>query len=359
MTTSEKISTSKRSFPLDVLRVLACFLVIWQHAVEPYYIQADLTLARHDEMPLLGWMNSLTPIEVPLFVMLSGYFLLPIKPDSAFGFLKHRMSRILCPFITWCVLYALYYKFTRGDGWTDFLRNLLHIPVNFGVEVGHLWFIYMLIGLYLMAPIVSPWLRTCSRNELRGYLWLWGCSTCLPFVHLVFPQVWGECFWNPTPLLYYFTGFGGYFILGHYIRRYGGLPWKKALVLLLVTYLLTVGFYQWNLPRAVSVSDFELGWRFCGFNMAIMAYAFFSIAIQLPWRGQSGWGKVVSYLSQVSYGIYFIHLMVLAVFHQLLGDCMIPLWLKIPMIAGSTFLVSSLVIWLLSYLPKSRLYLGS
>ena len=65
-------SANKREFALDLLRVLACFLVIWQHVTEAYYIGPDFTVPTHDEMPLIGWMNSMTPIEVPLFVMISG-----------------------------------------------------------------------------------------------------------------------------------------------------------------------------------------------------------------------------------------------------------------------------------------------
>ena len=54
------------------------------------------------------------------------------------------------------------------------LIHIINIPVNFGVEVGHLWYIYMLIGLYLLVPILSPWLNSCTKKELQGYLIL--CS---------------------------------------------------------------------------------------------------------------------------------------------------------------------------------------
>ena len=43
----------KREFSLDLLRVLACFLVIWQHVTEVYYIGPDFTVPTHDEMPLM------------------------------------------------------------------------------------------------------------------------------------------------------------------------------------------------------------------------------------------------------------------------------------------------------------------
>ena len=126
---------SKREFSLDLLRVLACFLVIWQHVTEVYYIGPDFTVPTHDEMPLIGWMNSMTPIEVPLFVMISGYFLLPLKMDVG-AFFKRRFTRILIPFVVWCVAYSAYFMVYRGDTLAQFLRNVAHIPVNLGVEIG-------------------------------------------------------------------------------------------------------------------------------------------------------------------------------------------------------------------------------
>ena len=131
---------NNRLFALDLLRVLACFLVVWQHITECYYINPDMTIPQHEGMPIIGWMNSMTPIEVPLFVMISGYFLLPLKMDVG-AFFKRRFTRILIPFVVWCVIYAAYYMVSRGDTFLDFVRNVAHIPVNFGVEIGHMWFI--------------------------------------------------------------------------------------------------------------------------------------------------------------------------------------------------------------------------
>lgn len=114
----------------------------------------------------------------------------------------HRMVCIIC-------------RILRIKPWGFFSQmalNILHIPVNFGCEIGHLWYIYMLIGLYLVTPIISPWLQQASKRELEGYLGLWIITTFLPYIHLVYPEVLGEAFWNDTPLLYYFTGFIGYFI---------------------------------------------------------------------------------------------------------------------------------------------------
>ena len=83
-------------YELDILRALACILVIWQHVTECYYIQPDFTINNSPDITMIGWINSLTPIEVPLFVMISGYFLLPMKSDLT-QFFRKRALRVVYP----------------------------------------------------------------------------------------------------------------------------------------------------------------------------------------------------------------------------------------------------------------------
>src|SRR6476659_10136531 len=95
-----------RHYGLDVLRVIACYMVIQIHAGEFYYIAPDGTVLPGTDPYWVGWMNSLFRSCVPLFVMISGFFLFPVKDSSIFY--KKRLSRVIIPFIIWCILYAFY-----------------------------------------------------------------------------------------------------------------------------------------------------------------------------------------------------------------------------------------------------------
>ncbi len=47
----------------------------------------------------------------------------------------------------------------------------------------------------------------------------WGVTTPLPYYcGPVEPYVWGACGWNSFGMLYYFAGFNGYLLLGHWLR---------------------------------------------------------------------------------------------------------------------------------------------
>lgn len=346
-----------RNFRLDLLRVLACYLVIQQHASEFFYIGPESTVISGTDTFWIGIITSIARISVPLFVMISGFLLLPMKGTSH-DFFQKRFTRILYPFLVWCILYTLYYMVSRGDSWSEALTNILHIPVNFGVEIGHLWYIYMLIGLYLIIPVISPWLAGCSKRELQGYLILWSLTTLLPYIHTLYPQIWGECYWNPTPAFYYFSGFVGYLLLGFYIKKYGALPVFPALLLTAIGYAITTTTFSLRIDAVPTVPELELSWGFCTINVAMMSYGIFSIIMHIPAKGTGKIGRLVQDISLQSYGIYLAHIMVLNVFYNLLQPLFPSALLSVPVIALCTFISVYLLVKLLSFLPKSKYWLG-
>jgi surface polysaccharide O-acyltransferase-like enzyme len=113
--------------------------------------------------------------------MISGYFLLPIK-DSVDIFFRKRLYRIVWPFIFWGVIYAIYNLISRGDTLVQCLTNMAHIFVNFGTELGHMWFVYMLVGLYLIMPLLSPWAEKVGKKELLVYIGICFFTTVIPLI---------------------------------------------------------------------------------------------------------------------------------------------------------------------------------
>ena len=348
----------QRNFALDILRVLACFLVIWQHAGEFYYIGTNIAVVREASTYQIGWLSSADRTCIALFVMISGYFLLPMKLNIRV-FFKKRFTRILFPFIFWCITYAFYYVLYRGDSIQTCLLNIARIPVNWGVEVGHLWYVYMLIGLYLLIPVISPFLERSSKRTIQAYLAIWAATTLLPYAHLIFPSWLGECGWNPTPLYYYFNGFAGYLVLGYYAKRYGVLHARIATVILLTGYIVTVLGYNALIPTATDCNELEIPWGFCTLNVAMMSYGIFSLISSIRLKGTSRFGRLITDFSIISYGIYLSHIMVLNFYHDLLTAALGTVLLQIPVITVCTFITTYFIIKLLSFLPKSHFWIGA
>lgn len=353
---------TKRNFALDLLRVMACYMVIQVHAGEFFYIGPVGNVINGDNAFWVNLYNSVCRSAVPLFVMLTGYFLLPIQEEPA-QFFRKRFTRVVIPFLFWCVAYA-FYQFFRGQ--VDFVTaclNIFKIPVNFGTEVGHLWYVYMLMGLYLFAPIISPWLKTASRKSIELYLGLWGVTLLLPYIHLIYPEVLGECFWNKTPMLYYFSGLLGYMVLAFYLRTY--MLEKKSwnipvgIVLLVVGYGITwYGFHE-RLGVAEYVPQLEITWGYECINAAMVATGIFLLIKNVKVKNADACcPRTITDISLKSYGIYLVHIMLLNIFFDLFNDLFESAMIKIPLLAVCTFITSYIVIKILSYLPKSKYIIG-
>jgi surface polysaccharide O-acyltransferase-like enzyme len=334
-------------------------MVIMVHAGEPFYIGAGGAIIRDNAF----WVNtygSFLRSCVPMFVLLSGYLLLPVKETTSV-FYKKRFARILIPFLVWSVVYAVVPYLLGEYGISGMVKNLLMIPVNFSDKAGHLWFVYMLIGLYLFIPILSPWIKGTSKKEEEGFLMIWGLTLSFPFLKTVFPEILGEAYWNPISTAYYFSGYLGYLVLGHYLKTHVHLPKGRSraigALLLVAGYAITWWGFDTRMETAPSIPALELTWAFLTINVAMMTTGLFLLVKDLN-GAQVRAEKVLADLSNLSFGIYLAHLLVLNQMHQLLDGVFPSLMVTIPVVAFTTFVLSYLLVKGLSYLPKSKYLVG-
>jgi surface polysaccharide O-acyltransferase-like enzyme len=350
-----------RNYGLDILRVISCYMVIQAHAGEFYFIGNAGLISNVTDAYWVGWYNPICVTSVPLFVMLSGMYLFPVKDVNVF--FKKRFSRIVIPFILWCIFYALYFYVRGYADITTTLSNILNIPVNYGAKIGHLWFVYMLLGIYLFAPIISPWIQTASRRNMEFYLVLWAITLCVPYIHLVIPQLWGEIFWNRTPMLYYFSGFMGYVVLANYFKRFHMEPkrWNyvAGIILIIGGYALTTYGFLNRLGTEKYIDKLALTWGFETINVGMMTTGAFmmgkNIRITNP---NSPIMRLVAEIAVKSYGIYLAHILVLNAVHSLLDHRLESAAVKIPVMGVCTFILTFAVVELLSLLPKSKWLVG-
>jgi surface polysaccharide O-acyltransferase-like enzyme len=354
-------TTHRRHIGFDLLRVIAIYMVMQIHTGEFEYIGADGTVLHTAGSWAVAWTNSLLRVCVPLFVMISGFFLFPI--DDERKFFRKRFTRVLIPFVLWCVVYAFYYYAQGTASLHTTLLNIAKIPVNYGTEVGHLWFVYMLMAIYLIAPVLSPWIISASRGSMERFLGLWGLTLLLPFIHLYFPEVWGECYWNATPTLYYFSGFIGYVVLAVYIKRFLMAPSLRldllAIAMVIAGYAATLAGFLLRLRYVQEVKSLELTWNFTSLNVAVMTAGLFLLFrnIHGDGRGKVVW-RLVEDLSRMSYGMYLAHIIVLNAIHAVVAPEVANAFLRIPTIALITFVITYFAIKLLSLLPGSKYIIG-
>lgn len=199
---------------LDLLRLVATFAVIVIHVYCTEYNSA---------FPAKRWFlatfgGSSVRWAVPIFVMISGtLFLNPSREVTVRSVLTKRIPRLLLAYVFWWVIYSaiLIVESTWLSPWTGMTYTSAYLQPYF-----HLWFLPMLMGVYLLIPI----LRKVAADEkvLRYGILVWLCYTLgsfvlvqglKPLVGEVVPQVFS--LFNEQVVV----GYAGYFLLGYYLSR--------------------------------------------------------------------------------------------------------------------------------------------
>lgn len=156
---------------LDSARWLAALAVVLLHSAA--LIVSDPAAHGRGAWLAANLYDSAARWCVPVFVMVSGALLLdPDKPHDARRFYSKRMARICAPLLFWTLFYLAWR--TGLDWWDDGRVDFSFWPrkVAQGEPYYHLWYLYMIVGLYLFAPLVRV-LYARSTPKARA-LWVVG-----------------------------------------------------------------------------------------------------------------------------------------------------------------------------------------
>lgn len=365
---------------IDALRVTACFLVVFAHCYDPFVARFDT-----DRPTFLQGCAAGSAVRccVPLFVMMTGVLLLPVRAGMG-EFYRKRIGRILVPLAFWSValplMYFVYLNYIATTDnpcidlstftWDMTLRKMATFVFNFNYDTTPLWYLYMLAGLYLVIPVFGAWLDRAPRKDVRLFLGVWGVSLFLPYVKMAAPALgylgnWGNmdilggCDWNAFGSFYYVSGFIGYLVLAHYLVKYP-LQWsrRKALAIgipmFLVGYAVTFGGYlvmQEHFPG--NYAYLEVIWLFGGINVFMMTFPVF-IAVQ---RMNPPASPLLSRAASLTFGIYLCHFVFVQVAYDLFVALLpsgVPTFVHIVCMTVVAFAVSYLLVRVLSAFKLTR-----
>ena len=378
------------------MRVAACFMVVLVHATEPFYLGGDGSqiLTKADAF-WASLFDSFVRACVPLFIVASSYLQFPLHYSSE-EFFRRRTIRVLVPFLLWSAVYAF--------AWGNPIENFQNLLLNFNYSAGHLWFVYILVGVYLLMPLLSPWAEKVCKHELQVYLAICAFTTLIPIVRdwysggygaleviygvsglprQALTPLWGEASWNTYGLFYYMSGFIGYLLLGLYLRRFvGELSWKRTLAIAIPCYVvgfaISFGGFLWRVfescggefPATGAVAKavwWETTWCNDTIGVVLMTIAWLLLFKKIKCCGDF-YQKILLPVSKASYGVYLLHLLILvpisAAVRELLGvgaEGKLGIWTTpIEIILAGTlgFVCSTIVAVLLQKIPKVGKYIA-
>ena len=283
--TTETTHPTQRDVSFDFLRVLACLMVVVMHA-QPSTSQESslwLSFSSYATVPCIG-----------LFFMISGALRLT-RPITDYGaYFKGIFRRIVVPVLCWNVVFGFIGALQNNASWTDVTTYQFLLRLNNPT----LWFIFPLLGLYLLTPILQPWLQTSSQRQQRGYLILWLCTLCLPWVKSVLSIEEGA-----GSIFYYFSGYVGYYLLGYYLHQHSSQQFRIFFVAFLGAWLVPAVIKLAN----IQVDFYEMFWYLSIFAVAQCAFWMKISQIDSLKRWLNKHQNNFTHIARLSFGIYLVH----------------------------------------------------
>ena len=337
----------RRVIYFDVLRIVAIFVVVAVHLSAMHWADVDVNSRAWFAFNLYCTAGKWS---VPIFVMISGALFLG-RDVSISSILKKNVARIATVFLFWSACYALVELVFR------------HAPLSvvlsqFITGHYHLWFLYMIVGLYLLIPLLRPIAQ--SETLMRYFLLLALIFTfLLPQLALFTSFVSYEASTViRTVIMYSYCffplGFTVYFVGGYYLSR-RSFSRREEIVLYCVG--IAALLFSIIAPAALSRAQGAANPTFYSYNdlnvlcTSVPIFVFAKQHLVFPRMGERAYA-LLRKMSKYSFGVYLVHPMVIELLqHFGIDTFSCNAFFSVPLLAVFVFAVSALISALLNAIP--------
>lgn len=153
----------------DLLRIISTIAVVLIHV--------NANVADSNNISLVGFnicslINIITRFSVPCFVMLSGAFILNNEKNADYKhFYAKSFYKIGIPLVIILILSFLIAEMKAIIGGRDLLNPVFELLSG---NLNNCWFMFMLVGLYFLVPIIIRIKKSISNRSyiIGSFIWL-------------------------------------------------------------------------------------------------------------------------------------------------------------------------------------------
>lgn len=351
-----KENVGRRNPAFDLLRIVSLIGVIVMH-VTSGMVGGEFTATPGYIIKLV--YNAPFHYGVPIFVMISGALFLNSRREISIKRLwLHNILRMIVVYCVWSMAYGI-------ADYLEYRGHWKYILWEFVNSRDHLWFMPMIIGLYMIVPILHTWVRNAKRKEIEYFLVLFFVLQIICETVKVLPLPEIAVFAVGLRNIQLVCSYVGYFILGYYIyaigirKKYLGIIYCLGGCSAVVSVAAVIGLSYYSKHAVFGIVDsyslLTFFWVCAVFTGVCRIFDKNSCIEESAKHTEAG-GKIVSAvlseLGKDSLGAYLSHIgvMELMMKYGFRADTM-PVGIGIPVYVLIVFAASSLLAALLRRIP--------
>lgn len=351
----ETAMEKKRTVYLDLLRIMACIMVVGVHVSALCLETLDVTSIN---FKVMNGFDCFSILGVPLFVMISGSLLLSEEHTYSIKdlYLK-KMGRLVLLYFFWFLFYNTVNFMESGTAWSlENIKQEIVLESLLGRGIYHLWFLPMMISLYLITPFIKTF--TADRKKCILFLVLFFViaivvPTALKF-EFPYKTIVASLYERFPNVM--FIGYTGYYILGHTLHEFLGELKKGTLILLTAVAGLsfaievyTCNFYSEKTGELSIILNDTMA-----VNAFVSCTCIFILGKHMKLREHKWFSKAAS----LTFGIYLLHPFILHLFHLAgLNTLFAPAGIAIPVVVALVTVVTATIVFIIQKLPVVRRFI--
>lgn len=305
--TQASIIKRERNYGIDILKFIASIAIVLIHVDSNYRPYEFVPNTQLWNVSIA--VNILTRWAIPIFIMASGYFLLNDNSYTTYkDFLKKRLSKILIPFIAVSMIFTIYYQYKSGTlsiKWIGVatIKSILGYPAS-----AHLWFLYPLIGLYILTPIFKA---IIDKIDIKMIIAIIGICilvrTIVPILDIT-QNMWESNYWREIPLGV--NPFTLYFILGGYLGRHRLSKQKKHTIYIISVITLIISCVATYKVEFLYNRTVDIVADIGSINNLLASISIFIFMTELKFEKLKEinlFKKLIKILTEINFGVFLLH----------------------------------------------------
>lgn len=341
--TNRNVNIKKdRNLNLDTLRIFACFMVVFLHVTAKYCYMVPI---QSFNWKICSFYDACVRSAVPLFVMISGvFFLSPDKEITTKKIYSKYIFKLVIIYLAWSVIYTIYdiYLGTTSFDIRSIILSIIRGPYHF-------WYISMIVGLYIISPILRKITKKIDKKEIRYFSIIFAiactvktisCLSILPYSNAI------KLICTKLPIDF-ICQYYSYFLLGYFLFNFDISKYKKRIIYIsgcvspILCAILT--FCLSTHDGNIDISLFD---NFSIFTLleAIAIFVFFK---SNKYKVKSLARKMILELSKLTLGIYLIHILILEIIFSIIDLSNYNSLFAVPIVSIIIFLLSISIIFIL------------